>query len=160
MEKIEKLLGQILKSQEKMEKDMFDMKGEISGMKGEISGIKGEISGMKGEISGIKSEMSGMKGEIADIKSEMSDMKGEITKLGILQEKMQKDIKLLAEGHENIIETMDRRFNEIGEEFNGRLDEVEAAITNLSTDVKFVEQKELQNEKSIFRLKEDLKKAK
>lgn len=125
MEKIEKLLGEILESQERFEEGQRSMQNEISGIKGE-----------------------------------MADMKVEITKFGVLQEKMQKDIELLAEGHKNIIEIMDRKFNDVSKEVNDRLDELESAVTNLGEDVKFIKHKEFQNEESIFKLKESLKIAK
>lgn len=139
MENMEKLLNKILENQERFEKGQKSMQSEISGMKGEISDMKSEMTGMQGE---------------------MSDMKNEMTRFKVLQEKMQGDIELLSEGHKNIIEIMDRGFNEIRKDFNDRLDEVEAAVTNLGEDVKFIKHKEFQNEESIFKLKESLKIAK
>jgi chromosome segregation ATPase len=181
MERIEKLLGKILESQERFEEgqksmqneissikgELADVKEEVSGIKVELADVKEEVSGIKVELADVKEEVSGIKGELADVKEEVSGIKGEIvgmkveiTKVGVLQEKMQKDIELLAEGHKNIIEIMDRKFDDMSKEVNNRLDEVEAAVTNLGEDVKFIKHKEFQNEESIFKLKESLKIAK
>ena len=139
METIEKILNQILKSQEEMKSEMIDMKSEMTKMKSEMTDVKSEMTSVKSEVTSVKSE---------------------VTKLGLIQENMQRDIKLLAEGHQNILETMDRRFDEIRDEFGQRLDEVEAAVVNLGEDVKFIKHKEFQNEESIFKLRESLKIAK
>jgi chromosome segregation ATPase len=167
MERIEKLLGKILESQERFEEGQKSMQNEISSIKGELADVKEEVSGIKVELADVKEEVSGIKVELADVKEEVSGIKGEIvgmkveiTKVGVLQEKMQKDIELLAEGHKNIIEIMDRKFDDMSKEVNNRLDEVEAAVTNLGEDVKFIKHKEFQNEESIFKLKESLKIAK
>ncbi len=167
LEKIEKMLVKLLENQEKMQGDISSMQGDISSMQGDISSMQGDISSMQGDISSMQGDISSMQGNISSMQGDISSMQGnisnmqkEITKQGIIQEKMARDIELLAEGHKTILEQNDRQHNEIRKEFNDRLEEVETAITNLSEDVAFIKHKEYENEQNIFKLKENFKKGK
>lgn len=81
-EKILEILVQI-------QADQAQMKEEISGMKGEISGMKGDISGMKGDIS---------------------DLRTTVTRVAVTQENVViPQIKLLAEGHDLLLQKLARK---------------------------------------------------
>jgi hypothetical protein len=86
-------------------------------------------------------------------------MEKRLTKIEVLQEKMVKNLELLAEGHDNILETIERKDEEIRYEFNEKFIEIEAAIMNLSSDIRFMEKKGYENEKELFKLKENLRLA-
>lgn len=129
MENIENILKQILESQNRME-NRFD---------------------------NLENRFDNLEKKFDSFENNQEKMKSQLTKLEISQEKMQKDIELLAEGHKNILECMERQHKEIRDESNARLDEVEAATANLAGDIKFIKHKEFQNEESLFKLKETFK---
>ncbi|KGG79984.1 hypothetical protein Y919_08855 [Caloranaerobacter azorensis H53214] len=54
---------------------------------------------------------------------------------------------------------MERRNQELKKEFSDRFDEIEAAISDISNDVRFLEHKGHQIEKELFKIKESLKDA-
>ncbi len=89
--------------------------------------LEGQNS-MREDISSMKEEMSSMKGEMSSIKEEMSSMKLEINKINIKIEDIDGKIKLLVEGHENILESNERNKSEIIKESNLRFDIIEKAI--------------------------------
>ncbi len=142
MEKVEKLLGEILENQKKFEK-RFD------GIDEKFDSIDKRLDSMDERFDGIDDRLDGMD-------TKMEKMEVELRKQGIIQEKMKRNIELLVEGHQTILQTMDRRFEETKLELGERIEEVESAVTNLSTDLRFVEHKEYKNEKDIFNIKERL----
>lgn len=100
-----------------------------------------------------------MQEDIRELKENQERMQQQLTKQNIIQEQMGKDVKLLAEGHENILEIIERRNQELKKELSDRFDEIEAAISDISNDVRFLEHKGYQNEKELFKIRESLKAA-
>ena len=81
--------AKILEILVQIQADQAQMKEEISGMKGDISGMKGDISGMKGDIS---------------------DLRTTVTRVAVPQENVViPQIKLLAEGHDLLLQKLARK---------------------------------------------------
>ncbi|QIB27507.1 hypothetical protein [Caloranaerobacter azorensis] len=136
MENIEKMLNQILENQMSMQEDIRELK--------------------ENQIS-MQEDMIKMQDDMKELKENQEKVQQQLTKQSIIQEQMARDIKLLAEGHENILEIIERRDQELKKEFSDRFDEIEAAISDISNDVRFLEHKGYQNEKELFKIKESLK---
>lgn len=114
LEKHSEMFGQI-------QQDISDLKGDFSSMQMDISGIKCDISSMQDDISGLKVDVSGLKQDVAGLKEDVSDMqvdiaglKGDfsdlrqtVTRVAITQENVViPQIKLLAEGHDMLLQTL------------------------------------------------------
>ena len=150
MEKIEKLLSEILENQKKFDKRLDGMDKRLDDMEKRLDGVEKRLDGMDKRLDGMDKRLDGMDKRI-------EKMEVELRKQGMIQERMQRNIELLVEGHNNILETIDRKFDEVKEEFNERLSEVEFTIADLSGDVKFIKHKSFENEENLFKLKESLR---
>ncbi len=166
MEKIEKLLSEILENQKKFDKRLDGMDKRLDGMDKRLDGMDKRLDGMdkrldgmdkRLELDGMDKRLDGMDKRLDGMDKRIEKMEVELRKQGMIQERMQRNIELLVEGHNNILETIDRKFDEVKEEFNERLSEVEFTIADLSGDVKFIKHKSFENEENLFKLKESLR---
>ncbi len=176
MEKIEKLLSEILENQKKFDKRLDGMDKRLDGMDKRLDGMdkrldgmdkrldgmdkrleEKRLDGMDKRLDGMDKRLDGMDKRLDGMDKRIEKMEVELRKQGMIQERMQRNIELLVEGHNNILETIDRKFDEVKEEFNERLSEVEFTIADLSGDVKFIKHKSFENEENLFKLKESLR---
>ncbi|MDK2919033.1 MAG: hypothetical protein PWQ37_1766 [Candidatus Petromonas sp.] len=178
MEKIEKLLSEILENQKKFDKRLDGMDKRLDGMdkrldgmdkrldgmdkrlddmEKRLDGVEKRLDGMDKRLDGMDKRLDGMDKRLDGMDKRIEKMEVELRKQGMIQERMQRNIELLVEGHNNILETIDRKFDEVKEEFNERLSEVEFTIADLSGDVKFIKHKSFENEENLFKLKESLR---
>ncbi len=133
-------------------------------------------------ITKIYSEVTSMKSEIGDIKSEISDMKSEISTLNkkvdknyLLLEKVDSNVKTLAEVQCAFSEQLDRAKDKDGKTLGERLDVIELAVKNtsqtltnatedtsnkfdnISKDIRFIAHKIQDTEKDMFYIQDHLK---
>jgi chromosome segregation ATPase len=83
----------ILSLLEKMTTDVSELKQDVSGLKQDVSGLKQDVSELKQDVSELKQDVSGLKQEIA--KTNM-----------IIETQIQKDIRILAEGHRGLVDRL------------------------------------------------------
>ncbi len=72
---IHEAINKLTKGQEKMGKDISEIKAEQVGIKADISEMKTEQVGIKADISEMKTEQVGIKADITEIKAEQGEMK-------------------------------------------------------------------------------------
>jgi chromosome segregation ATPase len=162
--KIENLLVQILESQTSMKSDISNMKDNISNMQHDMSNMKNDISNMQGDMSNMKNDISNMQGDISNMKNDISNMQGDISNLTtkvdkntLVLEKIQDDVKTLAEVHESYSEQIHRGKQIEEKALNERFDIIELATTDISKDVKFIKHKLHQTEEDVFDIKDHLR---
>ena len=84
---------------------------------------------MQQNLKNIHTEMqNGFKG----VNERIDSVESEVKKNSVLLEKQGKDIKLLAEGHKNLSEQMDRKFAEVNETIERNYTLHDRAIKNIS----------------------------
>ena len=123
----------------------------------------------------IYSEVTGMKSEIGDIKSEISVLNKKVDKNSILLEKVDSNVKTLAEVQSAFSEQLDRAKDKNGKTLGERLDVIELAVrntshtltnatedtsnkfNNISKDIRFIAHKIQDTEKDMFYIQDHLK---
>lgn len=90
-----------------MQMDISGIKCDISSMQDDISGLKVDVSGLKQDVTGLKEDVSDMQVDIAGLKGDFSDLRQTVTRVAITQENVViPQIKLLAEGHDMLLQTL------------------------------------------------------
>lgn len=90
-----------------MQMDISGIKCDISSMQDDISGLKVDVSGLKQDVAGLKEDVSDMQVDIAGLKGDFSDLRQTVTRVAITQENVViPQIKLLAEGHDMLLQTL------------------------------------------------------
>ena len=88
------------------------IKAEVGGLKGDVGGLKGDVGGLraqvKAEIGGLRGEMvrelGGVKDELGSVKDELGSVTAEVRKLNIRVDTLHSQIKLVAEGHDALVD--------------------------------------------------------
>ena len=127
------------------------------------------------EVTGMKSEIGDIKSEIGDIKSEISVLNKKVDKNSILLEKVDSNVKTLAEVQSAFSEQLDRAKDKNGKTLGERLDVIELAVRNtsqtlanvnetttnkfesISKDIRFIAHKIQDTEKDVFYIQDHLK---
>lgn len=86
-------------------------------------------------MSKMYSEMQSMKSEMTDMKSDISNMKKDISKNSILLEKLDSNVKLLAEGQHAFKEELGRNTSDDKKSINDRIEIIEQAVTYTAKEV-------------------------
>ena len=108
-------------------------------------------------ITKMYAEMLEMKGDISGIKGDVSSLKSDVTKNSLLLEKLDSNVRLLAEGQESFRDQIGRSTTEDKRSISDRLDIVELAIKSTSSDVKFIKHKVQETEADVFNIQSHLK---
>ena len=93
------------------------------------------MSKMYSEMQSMKSEMTDMRSEMTDMKSDISNMKKDISKNSILLEKLDSNVKLLAEGQHAFKEELGRNTSDDKKSINDRIEIIEQAVTYTAKEV-------------------------
>lgn len=127
------------------------------------------------EVTSMKSEIVDMKSEIGDMKSEISILNKKVDKNSILLEKVDSNVKTLAEVQSAFSEQLDRAKDKDGKTLGERLDVIELAVRNtshtltnatetatnkfenISKDIRFIAHKIQDTEKDVFYIQDHLK---
>lgn len=127
------------------------------------------------EVSSMKSEIIDMKSEIGDMKSEISILNKKVDKNSVLLEKVDSNVKTLAEVQSAFSEQLDRAKDKDGKTLWERLDVIELAVRNtshtltnatetatnkfenISKDIRFIAHKIQDTEKDVFYIQDHLK---
>lgn len=126
-------------------------------------------------ITKIYSEVTSMKSEIVDMKSEVSTLNKKVDKNSLLLEKVDSNVKTLAEVQSAFSEQLDRAKDKDGKTLGERLDVIELAVrntshtltnatedtsnkfNNISKDIRFIAHKIQDTEKDMFYIQDHLK---
>ena len=126
-------------------------------------------------ITKIYSEVTSMKSEIVDMKSEISTLNKKVDKNSLLLEKVDSNVKTLAEVQSAFSEQLDRGKDKDGKTLGERLDVIELAVRNtsqtltnasedtsnkfdnISKDIRFIAHKIQDTEKDVFYIQDHLK---
>ena len=126
-------------------------------------------------ITKIYSEVTSMKSEIVDMKSEVSTLNKKVDKNSLLLEKVDSNVKTLAEVQSAFSEQLDRAKDKDGKTLGERLDVIELAVRNtsqtlanvnetttnkfesISKDIRFIAHKIQDTEKDVFYIQDHLK---
>lgn len=116
---------------------------------GEIEGLKSDVRELKDDVRGLKGDVQELKGELREVKVGVADLDKRVGRLEVLYEVQSDQIKLIAEGQQDLKQHIDRRFEEefrpmrldlqmfvkaeaaAHEEFRRRFDNHEHRITTL-----------------------------
>ena len=133
------------------------MYAEMVEMKGDINGIKGDVSSLKTDVSSLKSDVSSLKSDVSSLKTDVSSLKTDVSKNSLLLEKLDSNVRLLAEGQESFREQIGRSGNEDKRSIYEKLDIVELAVKSTSSDVMFIKHKVQETEVDVFTIQSHLK---
>jgi len=95
-------INKLIAGQGKMEKDISDIKVEISGMKEDISGIKLEISGMKEDISDLKAGQQRLETDVSELKQGQRKLETDVSELKLGQQRLETDVSELKQGQQRL----------------------------------------------------------
>ena len=98
----------------------------------------------------IKNDISSLKSDVSSFKTDVSSFKTVVTKNSLLLEKLDSNVRLLAEGQESFREQVGRSSNEDKRSISERLDIIELAVKSTSSDVKFIKHKVQETEVDVF----------
>ena len=130
---------------------------------------------MYSEMASMKSEMTSIKSEITDMKSDISSLNKKVDKNSLLLEKVDSNVKTLAEVQSAFSEQLDRAKDKDGKTLGERLDIIELAVRNtshtltnatedtsnkfdnISKDIRFIAHKIQDTEKDVFYIQDHLK---
>ena len=112
-------------------------------------------------LTKMYSEMQEMKfdfnNRFDNLGNKVDSLEKQVTKNSIILEKMDNNIKLLAEGQEAFREQIGRADNEDKRTVNERLETIELAVKSTSKDIKFVKHKVQETEEDVFTIQSHLK---
>lgn len=111
-------------------------------------------SDLTGKIDDIHSEMKEMK---SDFNNKFDSLEKQVSKNTILIEKMDSNIKLLAEGQEAFREQIGRADNEDKRTVSERLETIELAVKSTSKDIKVVKRRVENTEEDVIEIQSHLK---
>ena len=117
-----------------METTIADMQGAIAELQGTVAGMQTTIADMQGAIAELQGTVDGMETTIADMQVTITEMQTTLTRVAITQENIvQPQLKLLAEGHESLLESLasQARVEKLEEE----VDVLRTAVKGLARDV-------------------------
>ena len=92
-----------------------------------------------------------------ELKCEINHLQKEVSKNSILLEKVDSNVKLLAEGNESLREQIGRSSSEDKRTISEQINVIELAVTSTSKDVKFIKHKVLNTEEDVFAIQDHLK---
>ena len=132
---MEKNTNDLFELMSKMYSEMQSMKSEMTDMRSEMTDMKSDISNMRSEMTDMKFDISNMRSEMTDMKSDISNMKKDISKNSILLEKLDSNVKLLAEGQHAFKEELGRNTSDDKKSINDRIEIIEQAVTYTAKEV-------------------------
>ena len=121
------------------------------------------------------SEMTNIESEITDMKSDISSLNKKVDKNSLLLEKVDSNVKTLAEVQSAFSEQLDRAKDKDGKTLGERIDIIELAVrntsytltnasedtsnklNNISKDIRFIAHKIQDTEKDVFYIQDHLK---
>lgn len=108
-DKILALLGQMASDVSEMKTHMDSMEARMDRMEARMDSIEARMDKMEADISGIKVRMDKMEADISGVKSRMDKMEADISGIKVrLDVDVDRNFKLLAEGHEMLQEHIER----------------------------------------------------
>lgn len=107
--------------------------------------------------SDLTNKIDGVHSEIQEMKSDINQLKNDVVKNTITLEKMDTNIKLLAEGQEAFREQIGRADNEDKRTVNERLETIELAVRTTSKDIKVVKRRVESTEEDVIEIQSHLK---
>lgn len=99
------------------------------------SEINNKFDKMTSRMDNMYSEMQEMNNRLSNVESDVKDLKADTAKNSILLEKVDSNVKLLAEGQESFRNQIGRNNNDDKRSINDRLDVIELAVTSTSQSV-------------------------
>ena len=120
-------LQDVKAEQQEMKVDLQGMKAEQQEMKADLQGMKAEQQEMKADLQSVKAEQQGMKAEQLSTNQRLDRIEQEVRKTSIIIEnEIQPNIKLLAEGHGGIIQRLDKIEDKVSE-----IDDIKSTVAVL-----------------------------
>ncbi len=126
---------------ENMQKDICNIKEDISSLTVDMSGVKEDISGLKVDMSGVKEDISGLKEDIKRLDDKTDALKEDIKRLDDKTDafnlKMDKSSKEISDEIRKVCEYLDDEFknsiNDLKKGLEKNMDFLETAtVKNLS----------------------------
>lgn len=112
---------------------------------------------MYSEMQEIRCEIKDIKDDVNNISNRVNNVDNKVNKNTILLEKMDSNLKLLAEGHETVLHQLGTSSEENNSNINDRLEVIELSTKVISKDVKYVKHKIHETEEDVFDIKDHLK---
>lgn len=126
--------------------------------------MKSDIVSIKSDLDTVKSDIVSMKSDIASMKSDISTLTKKVDRNTIVLEKIETDVKTLAEVQSSFSEQLDRSKGKESKSLGERLDIIELAVTSahgsikdVSKDIRFIKHKVNETEEDVFDIKDHLK---
>ena len=75
--------------------DVISKNGIVLGLCRDVDGLKQDVCGLKQDVCGLKQDVCGLKQDVGGLKQNFAELSNEVHRRGIIQEDMQKDLKML-----------------------------------------------------------------
>ena len=133
-EKILKILSEMQADFQEMKAEQQEMKADLQEMKVDFQEMKAEQQEMKSDLVEVKAEQQGMKVDLLGVKEaqlstnqRLDRIEQEVRKTSIIIEnEIQPNIKLLAEGHSGVIQRLDKIEEKVSE-----IDDIKSTVAVL-----------------------------
>lgn len=98
-----------------IKEDIKEIKKDISGLKEDVNVLKEDVSGLKEDVSVLKEDVSGLKEDVSVLKDDVNVLKDDVDDLNkrvktielTLETVTNRNIRIIAEGHENLNRRLD-----------------------------------------------------
>lgn len=115
-----------------------------------------ENSKIENLLAQILENQISMKDSISSLNNKVDNLETKVDKNTILLEKAQNDIKLLAEGHTNLVEHTNSKFKVLEKKIDDNYSLHNEAIKKLAKDVKYIKYRLYKTEEDVFDIKDHL----
>lgn len=99
-----------------------------------------EVSNVKGDVNGVKNDISSVKNDINGVKDDISSLKNDTKKNSIKLEAIEKNINKIAEVQTSHNEQNEITFKNMDSVIEEKASLIEAAVKNISKDVREVKE--------------------
>lgn len=91
-----------------LSKELAPIKEDIKEIKKDVSGLKEDVSGLKEDVSGLKEDVSVLKEDVSELKENVDDLNKRVGIIELTLENVtNRNIRIIAEGHENLNRRLD-----------------------------------------------------
>lgn len=105
------LLEQILTNQISMQNDMNVIKTDMNGLKSKAESIENRLICVEEKLTKVESELTDVKGRLTNVENELTKTKDKVTDIEVyLENTIERNIRIIAEGHKNLNEKVDQVF--------------------------------------------------
>lgn len=112
-----------------------NVEAKLTKLDNEVTTLKTDVSSVKSDVTTLKSDVGSLKSDVTTLKTDVGSLKSDVKKNSIVLEKINTNVKTLAEVQSSFSEQLDRAKDKDGKTLGERLDVIELSVTNTSKSI-------------------------